>query len=102
MLYHQHRVAKIAQRCQRIEQSAVIAWVQPNRGFIQNVEDTAQLRSNLRRQPNTLTFSTGQRCRRTIQADIPEADCFQETQAGFDLTQDQPCYLLFTPTELDV
>ena len=60
VLHHDHGVADIAQMPQSFWQPGVIALVQPNGRFVQNVKDARQPRSNLRCQPNSLAFSARQ------------------------------------------
>src|SRR5438874_1286366 len=58
VLDDQHCVTKIAQRGQSVQQAPVVARMQANRRFIENVKHTAQLRSDLGGQTNALAFST--------------------------------------------
>src|SRR5687767_10758299 len=57
VLNNQDRVAQIAQRGQRIQQTPVVARMQTDRRLVQNVQHAAKLRSNLRRQTDSLTFA---------------------------------------------
>src|SRR5690606_11155877 len=50
----EHRIAEIAQALQSFEQLAVVARMQPDARFIQNVKYAAKLRSDLRRKPYSL------------------------------------------------
>jgi hypothetical protein len=43
MLNDEHGVSKISQFLERLEQSAIVAMVQPDRRLIQHVEDASQL-----------------------------------------------------------
>src|SRR5438552_12161491 len=56
--------------------------------LIQHRKYTAQLRPNLRCQPNALHFATGERSRRTSQRNEAEADCVQKLQTLDDLMHD--------------
>ena len=57
VLDHQHRVAEIAQRRERIQQTLIVSRMQTDRRFVQNVKHAAKLRSDLRRQSNALAFA---------------------------------------------
>ena len=80
VLHDQHGVAQVAQIFQRSQQPAVIAMMQSDRGLIQHVQHAAQLRSNLRRQPNALPLAARQRCRRAIERDISQPHRIQKLQ----------------------
>ncbi len=57
VFYDQHRVAQIAQLFQRADQPVVIARVQSDARFVQNIKHAAQTRTDLRGQPNALRFA---------------------------------------------
>ena len=95
MLNNQHRISQIAQMRERFKQPVVIARVQADGRFIQHVKNTAQLRSDLRRQPDTLRLAAGKRDRRTIQAQVIQTDCQQEFQAVLNLFPNTARDLLF-------
>ena len=59
VLHHQHRVAHVAQRGQRVEQPLVVARMQADRRLVEHVQHAAQLRADLRRQPDALRFAAG-------------------------------------------
>src|ERR1041385_8100287 len=54
---HQHRVAEIAQCRQCFEKLLIVAWVKPDRGLVEHVKNSAQLRTDLCGESNTLTFT---------------------------------------------
>ena len=81
MLDHQHGVAQIAQRFQRVQQTVVVAMVQADRRLIEHIQHTTQLRSDLRSQPNALPFAAAQRRRRTIERDVAQPDRVEEAQS---------------------
>ena len=80
VLDHQHGVAQIAQRFQRLQQAIVVAMMQSDRRLIQHIQHAAQLRANLRRQPNALAFAAAQRRRRAVERDVAQPDGVQEAQ----------------------
>ncbi len=59
MLDHDDRIAEIAQIHQRVEQPLVVALVQADRGFIEDIHDADQARPDLARQPNALRLAAG-------------------------------------------
>ena len=83
-----HRIADIAQPCQRLEQPLVVALVQSNRRLIEDVQHADETRTNLRRQANTLRLATRERRRRTIERQVPHTNVFEKRQALDDLTED--------------
>ena len=63
VLDHDERVADVAQRLQRRQQPVVVALVQPDRRFVEDVEHADQRRADLRRQPNALRLAARERRR---------------------------------------
>jgi hypothetical protein len=57
MLDDHERVSFFAKRFERVEQAQVIARMQTNRRFVENVENAAQIRPELRREPDPLRFA---------------------------------------------
>src|SRR4030095_3548838 len=62
--------------------------MQPDGRFIENVQDTSQLGTNLCRQPNALALAAGQRSSRARQAQVVQSDRHQEFQPFDDLMND--------------
>ena len=54
MLYQHQRVPQVAQVLQRLQQPAVVAWMQPDGWLIEHVQHTGQSTADLARQPNAL------------------------------------------------
>ncbi|MNE67588.1 hypothetical protein D3C80_1632040 [compost metagenome] len=65
VFYHDHRVTQVTQVDQGFQQAFVIALVQANGWLIQYVHHAYQASTDLACQANTLSFTTGQRFRRT-------------------------------------
>ena len=61
VLHHHDGVALVAQLLERIDESLIIALMQPNARLIEDVEHIDQLRANLRGEPDALTLSSRQR-----------------------------------------
>ena len=59
MFHYNHGVADVAQLLQRMDKALVIALMQADTRFIQNIKHIDQLRTNLRSQADALTLSTG-------------------------------------------
>ena len=74
VLDDQDGVAQIAQMLERAEQAFVVARVEADGGFIENVKHAAQARTDLRGQADALRFAAGKCGRGTIQAQIAESD----------------------------
>ena len=63
MLDDEHRVAQIAQALQRGEQAVVVALVQADARFVQNIEHADERRADLRGQPDALRLAAATACR---------------------------------------
>jgi nucleotide-binding universal stress UspA family protein len=82
-----HRVADVAQLLQRLQQALVVALVQTDRRFVEDIEHAGQPRTDLRGQANALRLAAGERFRRTVERQIVEADVDQELQAADDFLE---------------
>ena len=60
VFYNYHRVARVAQTFQRVNQAHVVALMQSDGGFVQNVEHVDELRPNLSGETDTLTLAARQ------------------------------------------
>ena len=63
VLDHDQRVAEVAQPDERVDQAPVVALVQTDRRLVEDVEHADQTRADLRREPDPLRLSTGERRR---------------------------------------
>ena len=61
-------------RAERVEQTFVVARVQPDRRLVEHVKHAAQLGADLRRQPYPLRLAAGERRGRAVQAQIVQPD----------------------------
>src|SRR5207249_1101478 len=75
------RVSLFAQGREGIEQSQIVARMQANGRFVQNIKDTAQIRAELGRQSNALRFAAAQCFRGTPECEITEPNVFHEAQS---------------------
>ena len=79
------RISFLAQCRQRFEQTDVVARMQSDRRFVEDVEDAAQIRAELRRQPDALRFAAAQRLGRTAEREITEPDVLHELEPLLNL-----------------
>ena len=84
MLHHQHRVAEIAQALQRREQPIVVALMQADRRFVQNIENAGEAGADLRSEADSLALATGEGRRGAREGEIFEADGIQEAEPLVD------------------
>ncbi|MGC4012846.1 MAG: hypothetical protein QM805_30120 [Pseudomonas sp.] len=88
MLDHDHGVAEIAQMGQSAQQALVVALMQADRRFVEDVHDADQARANLAGQADALRLAAGQRVGAAVEGQIVEADIDQEMQALADFLED--------------
>src|SRR2546430_8110845 len=70
--------------------------------FVQNVEHAAQIRAELRRQPDPLRFASTQRFCGTSKREITEPDIFHESQTLLDFGNEIGRDRLLRATELQL
>ena len=91
VLHHQHAVAAIAQFAQAADEAAVVARMQPDARFVQDVEHTGQLAADLCGQADALRFATAEGARAAVQGEVVEAHVQQEARAAGDLLDHLMC-----------
>ena len=79
------RVAQIAQAFERLEQACVVALVQADGGFVEDVEYAHQGRADLRGQTDALRFAAGERAGAARKGQVVKAHIREKAQAGVDL-----------------
>ena len=84
VLDHNDGIAEIAQTAQRCQQARIVALMQADARFIENIENAREPGADLRRQPNALRFATGKRAAFAIQRQITEPDFDEKLQARFE------------------
>ena len=62
--------------------------VESDRWFVEHIQNAAQFRSNLRRQPDALPFAAGQRGGGAAERQVAKSDIVEELQALGDLVKD--------------
>ena len=83
-----HRVTDVPQMRQRAEQALVVALVQADRRFVEDVHDADQSRTDLAGQPYALRLAAGQRIRAAVERQVVETDVGEESEAGADFLDD--------------
>src|SRR5262245_60133343 len=81
VLHQDERVAQVAKMLERLQQAAIVAWVQPDGRLVEDVEDAGQAAADLAGQANTLRLAAGERRRRPGQRHIVQADIDEKLQA---------------------
>src|SRR5882724_7680756 len=78
---HEDSVTEIAQMFERAEKARIVAGVQAYAGLIENVENAAKARTDLRGEADALGFAAGERSRGTVEAQITKAHSEQKIDA---------------------
>ena len=88
VLHHHDGIAPLLQPPQGSQQQMVVARVHADRRLIQHVADAAELRSELRGQPDALRLAAAQGRRRAVQTEVAQSHLMQEPQARVQLAGD--------------
>src|SRR5437764_13680044 len=80
----------------------IVAWMQADGRFVQDVEDPAQVRPKLRGQPDSLRFAAAQCFCRPPEREITKSDFFHETESLLDLGQKTGCDRLMRDFEFQL
>ena len=88
VLDDEHGVAEVAQAHERVEQSLVVALVQPDRRLVQDVHDADQPGADLAREPDALRLAARERLRAAIEREVIEADVAQEREPVGDFAHE--------------
>src|SRR5258707_9479120 len=87
VLDDEHGVAEIAELLEGAEEAIVVAGVQADGRLVENVQDAAETRTDLRGQTDALRLAAGERGGGTAEAEIAEAYGEKEVEALGDLFQ---------------
>src|SRR5262249_16922387 len=87
MLHHQYGISAIAQVLQTGDERMVVAVVQPDRRFVEDISNTHQLGSDLRSQAYALAFATAQGAGGAVERKIMQSYFQQEAKPVADLDQ---------------
>ncbi len=74
-------IAKIAKLFERTEKASVVAGMEANAGLIENIENAAEARANLRGEADALGFAAGERGGGAVEAEITKAHGEKEIDA---------------------
>ena len=88
VLDDEHGVAKVAQILQRGEKTTVVAVMQADGRFVEDIEDAPQLGSDLRCEADALAFSTRECGGGAAERQVAEPDVVQELKAFGDFVHD--------------
>ena len=84
-----------------VKQATIVALVQADRRLVEHVEHAGEVGADLRRQPNALSFTAGQRGRAAIERQISNADVIEESQPLANLPQHAPGHERFALAQLE-
>src|SRR5258708_24615178 len=93
MFYENEGIAEVPEVEKSLEQALVVARMQADGGFIQNIKHASQTAADLTGQPNSLGFSSRKRGCRPAQSEILDADVHQELQAVAYFPKKFPAYI---------
>ena len=79
----------------------VVALVQADAGFVQDIQHARQLRPDLCGQADALRLAARKRCRRTVHVEVVDADVQEEMHALVDFAQDFLGYIVLSFSEFD-
>ena len=88
VLHHDHRVAKVPEALQRLDETTVVPLVEADGRLVQHVQHPDEAAADLGCEADALCLPTGQGGRRPGQAEVVEAHVQQEAQPSVDLLQD--------------
>src|SRR5262245_412993 len=95
-------VALGPQALERAEQDAVVARMQADGRFVEDVADAAQVGAQLRREPDTLRFTAGKRRGGAVQCEVREAHVAEESDPALQLGDDVPRDIRLTSLEAEL
>ena len=87
VLDHDDGVADVAQVLERVEEAAVVALMQSDRGLVEDVGHPDQPRADLAREPDALGLPAGERLRGAVEGEVVEPHVVEELQALGDFPE---------------
>ena len=87
VLHDNHRVADVPQFLQRADESAVVALVESDARFVEDVEHVHELAADLRGEADALAFSAREGEAGSVQGKVVQSDVQQEAQSGEEFFQ---------------
>ena len=94
MFHDNYRIPRVAQCLQTVDQFDIVALMQSDARFVEDIKHVDQFRPDLSRQPDPLALPAGQRTRAAVQRQVAQSDVQQKTKSFADLFQDFVCDLL--------
>jgi hypothetical protein len=88
VLYHENRVPEIPEGPEGFDQLPVVPLVEPDRGFVEDIEDAHQVRADLGGEPDPLRLPSRKGPGVPGEREISQADFFQKVEPGLDLLDD--------------
>src|ERR1043166_7160879 len=88
MLYDKDGVSQVTQPLKRAQQTVVVALVQADARFVQNVEHADQASADLCGEPDALRFAATQCAAFPVQRQVTKADVIEKTEPGTDFFDD--------------
>ena len=76
-------VAEVAQAADRTDETLMVARVQADTGFVEDVGHTDESEAELRREAHALGFAAGERTALAVEGEVVQASVIQERQALF-------------------
>ena len=101
MFHHQHRVSSVTEFFQRFDQFEIVTLVQSDGGFIQYIQNSLQPCSQLGSKTDTLGFSAGKCCGRTVEIEVTDSDIVEETQTVPDFPENISANFFFPLIQVD-
>ena len=71
VLHDDHAVAGVAKPREAAKEASVVSRVQPDRGLVEDVQHTHQVRADLRRQPDALPLAAREARGRALERQVP-------------------------------
>ena len=102
VLHDDDRIADVAQLLQRTDKALVVALVEADAGFVEDVEHVHQLRAYLRGEADALALASGQAHGRAVEGEVIQAHVQEELEAGADFLQYLGGYLALLVGEVFV
>ncbi len=91
VLDHDNGVSQVAELGQRVQQLVVIAGVQADRGFVEDVEHAHQAAADLPGQPDALHLAAGKGGGGAVERQVLQAHIFEELQAAANFLEGLDC-----------
>ena len=88
VLYDDEGVALVAEGGEGFEEGGVVAGVEADGGFVEDVEDSAEVGSELGGEADALGFAAGEGVAGAVQVEVAEADFLEKRQPLGDLRDD--------------